>query len=114
MAVIEVKGEDKEDDTGTENLTVLSDMYFTDKASSSAEKYSMTPDFSAGTDTYTVYVPDNKDTVSIWAKKTDAAKAVSAKSRLKLDYTDRSGKSDEDKGDIGVFGTGDTGSDIKG
>lgn len=93
VAVIEVTGEDKEEDTGTENLTILSDMYFTDKASSSAEKYSMTPDFSAGTDTYTVYVPDNKDTVSIWAKKTDAAKAVSAKSRLKLDYTDRSGKS---------------------
>lgn len=93
VAVIEVTGDDSEDDTGTENLTVLTGMYFTDKASSSAEKYSMTPDFSAGTDTYTVYVPDNKDTVSIWAKKTEAAKNVSAKSRLKLDYTDRSGNS---------------------
>ena len=93
VAVIEVTGDDSEDDTGTENITVLSGMYFTDKASSAAEKYSMTPDFRAGTDKYTVYVSDNKDTVSIWAKKTDAAKAVSAKSRLKLDYTDRSGKS---------------------
>ena len=93
VAVIEVTGDDSEDDTGTENLTILSDLYFTDNASSSARKYSMTPDFSAGTGTYTVYVPDSSDTVSVWAKKTDEAKAVSAKSRLKLDYTDRSGKS---------------------
>lgn len=93
VAVIEVTGEEQEDDTGTENLTVLSDMYFTDSASASSEKYTMTPDFSAGTGTYTVYVPDNKDTVSIWVRKTDAVKKVIAKSRLKLDYTDRSGSS---------------------
>ena len=40
-----------------------------DKASSSAEKYSMTPDFSAGTDTYTVYVPDNEPTLCPYGQR---------------------------------------------
>ncbi len=92
VAVIEVTGDGTEDDTGTENLTVLSELSFRDSASSSAVKYRMSPDFKADTKAYTVYVPDSSDSISVWAKKTSEAGAVNAKSRLKLEYTDRNGK----------------------
>lgn len=95
VAVIEVTGEAKEDDAGTENLTVLSNLYFKDTASSSGEKYRMNADFKSGTGSYIVYVPDNKDTISVWAETTDEAKAVSAKSKLNISYTDKSGAEQE-------------------
>lgn len=91
-ACIKVTGNGgEEDDSGTENLTVLSNLYFTDGTAESAQKYQMTPAFHADTGAYTVFVPDSQKTVALWSEKTPEAGAVSAASKIKAVYTDIDG-----------------------
>ena len=94
-ATITVTGSSTEDDTGTENLTVLSNLYFSDGASAAAQKYTMTPDFDSAQKSYTVYVPDFKNTIAVWGSRTDEAKKVNAGSRLNVSYTNTAGEACE-------------------
>lgn len=92
VATITVTGEKEEEDaTGTENLTVLSDLYFTTQAAASSARYAMTPVFDAANGEYTVYVPDCADSIAVWGKTTDETADVSASANLTAEYTDIDG-----------------------
>jgi len=80
-----------EDLSGTENLTVLSDLKFTQKSSASSAVYSLTPAFDAAKTAYTVYVPDTADSVTLWGSPTTESQQASASVMLTAAYKDTSG-----------------------
>lgn len=95
IAVITVEGTSAgEDDTGTENLTVLKDLYFTDTVSSET-RYEMTPEFDSSTTEYTVYVPEHRKAVSIKSQVSDEASSKNATSYITAKYVNNEGKETE-------------------
>lgn len=80
-----------DDLAGTENLTVLNDLKFTQQSFASAASYSMTPAFDGAKDTYTVYVPDTADSITVWGSLAEAVQNAPVKAELTASYIDISG-----------------------
>lgn len=94
IAAINVEGEGTaEDNTGTENIKVLSDISFASDNGSSSLDYEMSPDFKPEVEEYNVYVPDGMKTIAFKAEASPEASAVSAKIKLSAEYTGTDGSS---------------------
>ncbi|MBR4020722.1 MAG: cadherin-like beta sandwich domain-containing protein, partial [Firmicutes bacterium] len=94
IATITVTGEEIEDNddlTGTENLTILSNLKLTEQSSASSTVYSLTPSFDADKSTYTVAVPDSADSLTVWGSLTEEVQQTGIEAKLTAAYQDISG-----------------------
>lgn len=94
IATITVTGEEsgEEDDlTGTENLTVLSNLQMTEQSSADSAAYAMTPVFDAEKNAYTVYVPDTADSMTVWGSLSVETQQAGVEAKLTAVYRNISG-----------------------